>query len=207
MDFSLLSFIQGLTLSFSLIISIGLQNSFVLKQGIARKHSLIIALICSIGDAILIFFGVYGLGEFLESHALLLKTFYWGGVLFLIAYAGFSFLSSLKKQKLDIADQPKVISLKKAIITALVVTFLNPMAYLDTCVLIGSISTQIADPEKSSFTIGAILASFIWFMTLSFGSRFLAPIFAKPKSWKILDFMIGCTMLAIAISLIQNDIT
>jgi L-lysine exporter family protein LysE/ArgO len=207
MDFSLLSFIQGLTLSFSLIISIGLQNSFVLKQGIAKSHNLIIALICASGDSILILAGVYGLGAILEANALLLKIFYWGGVLFLIAYAAFAFRSSFKRQKLDISDQQKVLSLKKVIITSLVVTFLNPNAYLDTCVLIGSISTQIAEPEKLSFAMGAMLASVIWFFTLSFGARFLAPIFAKPKAWRVLDFIIGCTMLAIAISLIQNDIT
>lgn len=207
MDFSLIAFIEGLTLCFSLIISIGLQNSFVLRQGIAKSHNFIIALICASGDSILILAGVYGLGVILKSNDLLLKFFYWGGVSFLLAYAAFAFRSSFKRQKLEIDNQPKVLSLRKVVITSLVVTFLNPNAYLDTCILIGSISTQIADPEKLSFATGAMLASIIWFFALSFGSRFLAPMFAKPKAWRVLDFIIGCIMLAIAISLIQNDIT
>lgn len=204
MTLSFLTFIQGLSLCFSLIISIGIQNTFVLKQGIAKNYNFLIAIICSAGDAILILAGVYGIGQLLALHESLLHFFYWGGVLFLFGYGLMAFHSSFKKQKMKIYDDSNVTGFKKVIITALIVTFLNPMAYLETCVLLGSISAELPYNEKISFSLGAISASFIWFFLLSFGSRFLKPLFLKPISWKILDFVIGCMMFAIAISLIRS---
>ena len=205
MTFILHTFLEGLSLCFSLIIAIGIQNSFVLKQGIIKNHNLLIAMICSFGDAILIIAGVYGIGKILSANEFLLHFFYWGGVAFLFGYAVVAFRSSFKNNQLNIDDQPKIGSLKSLVTKALVVTFLNPNAYLDTCVLMGSVSATLPSDEKFSFTIGAILASFIWFSLLSFGSRFLKPIFEKPIAWKILDFVIGCMMFAIAISLIKHD--
>ncbi len=203
MAFSSLIFLQGLSLCFSLIIAIGIQNFFVLKQGILKSHNLLIAIICSTGDALLIIAGVYGFGKILASNELLLKFFYWGGVLFLFGYGITAFRSSFRSNRLDIDDQQKILNLKEVIAKALLVTFLNPNAYLDTCVLIGSISAKLLEEEKFSFTLGAMSASFIWFFLLSFFSRFLKPLFEKPIAWKILDFMIGCLMFAIAISLIK----
>ena len=203
MTFYPVVFLQGLTLCFSLIITIGIQNSFVLKQGILKSHNLLIATLCSLGDAILIIAGVYGFGKILATHQLLLDFFYWGGVIFLFGYGLTSFYSAFKNNRLDLDSQPRILDFKEALIKTLVVTFLNPNAYLDGCVLIGSISSKILEEEKFSFTLGAISASCIWFFLLSFCSRFLKPLFEKPISWKILDFMIGCLMFAIAISLIK----
>lgn len=202
MSLSVIHFLQGLTLCFSLIISIGIQNSFVLKQGILRNHNVIVGIICASGDAILIIAGVYGFGAILDKSQLLLEIFFWGGILFLFAYGILAFLSSFKNHKLNINNQQKILSLKEVVTTTFIVTFLNPAAYLDTCVLIGGVSARLEGGDKFSFALGAIIASITWFMLLSFLSRYLKPLFEKPTSWKVLDFIIGCIMFAIAISLI-----
>ncbi|MGB4191776.1 MAG: LysE/ArgO family amino acid transporter [Rickettsiales bacterium] len=200
MNFYPIIFIKGMSIAFSLIIAIGMQNAFVLKQGILRKNSFLIASLCSIIDVILIIFGVYGLGQFLSEHKILLTAFSWGGVLFLFGYSIMSFYSSFKKHSLNINSSQSVSSIKKTIIQVIVISFINPSAFLETCVLIGSVSTQFEKDQLPSFTLGASASSFIWFFALSYGARFLKPIFEKPIAWKILDFIIGCIMLAIAIS-------
>lgn len=203
MTFSYALFFQGFSLLLSLIIAIGIQNSFVLKQGILRSHNLIIAIICSFGDALLIIAGIYGFGELIATNESLLKFFHWGGVLFLFGYSLTSFYSAFKSNRLDLNTQPRILDLKGVVIKALIVTFFNPNAYLDTCVLIGSVTANFSSDHKLSFTLGTITASCLWFFMLSFAAPFLKPLFEKPISWKILDFMIGCLMFTIAISLIK----
>lgn len=203
MDFSYLSFFEGFSLCLSLIIAVGLQNTFVLKQGILKSHNFLIAIICSTGNAVLILAGIYGFGKILSTNASLLNFFYWGGILFLFCYGLFSFYSAFKSTRLDLDTQPRILNLKDVVIKAIMVTFLNPNTYLENCVLIGSVSSNLSEEYKTSFTLGAVLASYVWFSMLSFAAPFLKPLFEKPVSWKILDFLIGCLMFTIAISLIK----
>ena len=195
--------IAGFTLSFSLILAIGSQNAFVLRQGLKKEHVFIVCLICAISDAALISMGVAG-------FSLIIKTIPWieplaryGGALFLFVYSAMNFWSAFKtNDSLNPADT-KISSLSKIILTCLAFTWLNPHVYLDTLMLIGSISTQYVG-QKIEFTIGAVMASFIFFFSLGYGARVLRPFFENPKSWKILDFSIGCIMWLIAFSLVKN---
>ncbi len=204
MVFSLHLFLSGLGVGFGLIIAIGMQNAFVLKQAILKNHVWVIAILCSVIDAILIIAGINGLGDILSKNMTLLTIFHWGGILFLFAYGIKAFKSSFQRNSLTIDNQPKILSLQQVIITLLSVTLLNPHTYLDSCVLMASITINLLHNEKISFTIGAVMASFIWFFLLSFGARFLRKFFAKPLSWRILDFIIGCVMFSISISLLCN---
>ncbi len=201
MLFSFSVFLNGLGVGLGLIAAIGMQNVFVLKQGILKNRVLLMAVTCSLIDAILIIVGINGLGSLLAKHALLLKIFNWGGILFLFGYGTRAFFLSFKGQSFDLEGKPKVYSAKSMILTLLAVSLLNPHTYLDSCVLMASIATNFQGDERLSFTIGAILASFIWFFFLSFGARFLRGFFEDKKSWRILDFLVGCIMFTIAISL------
>jgi len=204
MFFSLYSFLEGFGIGFSLIVAIGMQNAFVLKQAILKNHVFVMALLCSIIDAILIIAGINGLGVLFSKNALILTIFNWGGILFLFGYGINAFLLSLKKNSLTIDNEPKILSLKQTVIALLSVTLLNPHTYLDSFVLMASITAKLTINEKISFTIGAVIASFIWFFSLCFGARFLRKFFEKPLSWRVLDFIIGCIMFSIAISLVHS---
>jgi L-lysine exporter family protein LysE/ArgO len=204
MLFFLPPFLSGLGVGFGLIGAIGMQNAFVLKQGILKNHVLIIALLCSSLDAILIISGVTWFGDLLSKNTFILKIFHWGGIFFLFGYGIRAFYLAFTKHNLTVDDKPKAPKLKKVIVTILAVTLLNPHTYLDSCVLMASIATHFAEKQRMSFAIGACLASFIWFFLLSFGARFLRRFFEKPKSWKILDFIVGCVMFSIAISLVYS---
>lgn len=201
-SWSFLPFIKGYTTSTSLIVAIGAQNAFVLRQGIARSHVFIIALLCSIIDAIMIIIGVGGVGTLITSSHLLLSIAKYGGSAFLFFYGSAAFYRALfKKHNISMAISVNM-GLKATIITILVTSFLNPHLYLDTIVLIGSIGAQFAPQERPMFVLGAIIASFVWFFALSYGAGYLAPLFEKSISWKILDILIGIIMWSIAISLL-----
>ncbi len=204
MSFHLLTFLEGMSICFSLSIVIGIQNAFVIKQGIRGKNSFLIAFLCSFIDAILIIIGIYGFGKFLSQHESLLWLFSWGGVLFLFGYGITAFYSAFKAHSLNINEQAKIDNIKEVIIKIITISIINPGAFLDTCVLMGSISTKFLPEELSSFAFGAIAASFVWFFSLSFGARLLKPIFENPLAWKVLDFLIGCIMFAIAISFMRT---
>jgi len=193
--------IEGLLLGGGLIIAIGAQNAFVLRQGLLRSHVFVLCLICSLSDALLIAIGVAGLGTLIEKNAGLLKLVALAGALFLLAYA---FIAARR------AANPKPMQeqagaappLKAAIATVLAFTFLNPHVYLDTIVLIGSISAQYAGAKRIAFGAGAGLASFIWFFALGYGARWLAPFFARAIAWQILDIIIALVMAGLGLSLL-----
>ncbi len=194
-----LSLLSGFSLGLSLILAIGSQNAFVLRMGIAKTHVLSICLICAISDATLIALGVGGFGAFVQSSPFLLVTMRFAGAAFLIYYGFKSALSALRAQSsMTISGDP--VSLRSAMMTCLALTWLNPHVYLDTVVLLGSISAQSASPFW--FAVGAICASFTFFFSLGFGARVLTPFFQKPSAWRILDSIIALTMWAIAASLI-----
>lgn len=187
------SYIQGFLLGAGLIIAIGAQNAFVLTQGVRGKYNRIIPLICSLSDAILISIGVLGVGNLMASNAILSITASIGGALFLGWYGLKSFISFLKKGKLDEnGEGPQ--TLKAAVLFTLAVTLLNPHVYIDTILLLGGISSQYDGIGKYAFGAGAVTASFTWFFSLSLGGRFLSPVFRNPKAWKVMDLAITLIM-------------
>jgi len=198
---SVLALFKGLATSAGLIMAIGAQNAFVLSQGIRQQHQWPIAALCSLFDALLITAGVMGIGVLISSSELLMSVARWGGATFLFLYGGKAFLSALKPASLKAeSDQP--MSLKMALLTTVSVTLLNPHAYLDTLVLIGSVGGQYQGQEQWAFTLGAISFSFLWFFSLSYGAKRLAPLFASAKAWRILDLAVASMMWAIAVSLV-----
>lgn len=197
-------FINGFMIGFGLIAAIGMQNTFVLKQGILKDHVLIIVLLCSFLDAILITAGINGMGVILSKNQSLLKIFHWGGIIFLLAYGTRAFISSFKNNALVINNKPVGSNLKEIIMKVLTVSLLNPHVYLDSCVLMGSLAMNFQGVSQKMFNLGAVIASFIWFFLLGFGARLLRKIFTNPKAWQILDFIVGCFMYLIAASLIYK---
>lgn len=197
---NLSTYLYGFGVSFSLILAIGAQNAFVLKQGLKKEFVFIVCAICAISDAIFLTAGVFGVGEFFRQNDWLIAIAKYGGALFLFWYGFKNFKSSFKPSSGLIASGQDVGSLKKVIALTLGFTWLNPHVYLDTLVLVGGISTKFAD--KFSFTFGAISASIIFFFSLGYGARILEPIFKNPKAWQVLDFLIGILMWGIAIMLI-----
>lgn len=208
MIFPALIFIKGFLAGASLIIAIGLQNAFILRQGLKNRHVFISALIASASDALLIGCGVLGFGVLVEAWPEALDILRWFGALFLLVYGFKSFSAALKTETLD-SSQAKALEkgsgLRETVLIVLGVTFLNPHVYLDTVVLLGSISTAYIGWGKYIFGIGAASASFAWFFSLAYGARLLAPVFEKPKAWQILDIFIGIAMWGIALSLIYKD--
>lgn len=194
-------FLSGFALSFSLILAIGAQNAFVLKQGIKREHVFIVCLLCALSDALLILAGVFGFGYFVSQNPLVLKFALWGGFLFLFAYGIRSLWSAYKHENALIVDNNTPNNLLKTILLTLSFTWLNPHVYLDTMVLIGSVSLKY--DSNFAFALGAISASFVFFFTLGYAARVLTPLFKQAKSWKILDTIVGIIMLILAFALIK----
>ncbi len=195
------AFIQGIGIGGSLIMAVGAQNAFVLKQGIKRSYPLPIAILCSIIDALMITAGVMGLGHLITSMPMIKHLASFGGAIFLIWYGANALRDSFRSKGLDLHQEQGADTLRKAVLTTLGISLLNPHLYLDTVVLLGSISTQFDDTVRPWFGAGAILASFLWFFSLSFGARLLGPLFEKPVAWRILDRFICLTMWSIAVAL------
>ncbi len=203
-------FIQGFFTSAALIIAIGAQNAFVLRQGIKREHVFVVALICALSDMLLIALGVAGLGTLVQANPVLLSVARYGGAAFLFAYGVFAAQRAWRAGKgegatLSVAgtvDGAKPMSLRAAVLACLAFTYLNPHCYLDTVVLLGSISAQFEGALRWTFGAGAIIASAVWFFALAYGARALAPLFARPVAWRVLDAIIAVVMWTIAVALL-----
>lgn len=191
----------GFTLSISLILAIGAQNAFVLKQGLKQQHVFVVCLICALSDALLIAAGVAGFGIMVQKFPLIEQIARYAGALFLFFYAAVSFKSASISDHILKAEGEEVGNVFSAVLTCLAFTWLNPHVYLDTVVLLGSVSTQYPG-QQLAFGAGAVSASFVFFFTLGYGAKLLIPMFKKPKAWKVLDFLIGFIMLALGISLL-----
>ncbi len=199
-------FFQGFGTGGGLIIAIGAQNAFVLSQSVRGNYYLLVASICIVCDAVFITAGVAGFGAFVSSSRLLSQLATWGGAGFLLFYGWGSFRSAVRGGSLD-SSQEAVPGLKKVILATLFVTLLNPHFYLDTVVLLGSVSSRFQKESRFFFWAGAVCASTLWFFALSFGGRMLAPLFQKQVSWRILDSLVCATMWMIAGSLIMHGIS
>jgi L-lysine exporter family protein LysE/ArgO len=203
---ALLAALAGLGLGLSLIIAIGAQNAFVLRQGLRREHVLAVVLICAVSDAVLITVGVAGGGALFIALPWLVEVIRWVGAAFLATYGVLAALRAIRRPKPDAdglrgAGGTGATSLAVAITTCLALTWLNPHVYLDTVLLLGSVGSTHGD-DRWWFAGGATLGSILWFASLGFGARLLAPLFAQPLAWRILDGLIAVVMIAIALSLL-----
>jgi L-lysine exporter family protein LysE/ArgO len=194
------SALQGFAASLGLIVAIGAQNAFVLRQGLARAQVLPVVAICAVSDMLLILAGVAGLGTLIERDALLLGAARWGGAAFLAGYAVLALKRAWRPGALAAAPSAQT-SRGRAVAAALAFTWLNPHCWLDTVVLLGSLSTQ-AD-HRTAFAAGAIAASAFWFVGLGYGAKWLAPLFARPGAWRVLDGAIAAVMATIAFGLVR----
>ncbi|MDJ0827211.1 MAG: LysE/ArgO family amino acid transporter [Rhodobacter sp.] len=196
-----IAFAAGFALGLSLILAIGAQNAFVLRQGLRGAHVFAVCLTCAVSDAILIAAGVAGFAVINEAIPGIAPVMRWGGAAFLIVYGALSFRAALGPAAALEPAQSGTGSLSRALATCLALTWLNPHVYLDTVVLLGSVSTQY-DGQQVAFGAGAVAASFAFFFSLGYGARLLRPLFAKPAAWRILEVVVGITMWAIAAKLI-----
>jgi L-lysine exporter family protein LysE/ArgO len=195
------AFLPGFALGLSLILAIGAQNAFVLRQGLRRQHVFAVCLTCALSDAVLIVAGVAGFGWLVEAAPWVQPVFRWAGAAFLFVYGALSFFNALRGGEALRAEGGASPTLRAAVFTGLALTWLNPHVYLDTLILIGSVSTEYPGQEVA-FGAGAVLASFVFFFTLGYGARLLAPLFARPVAWRVLDAVVGAVMWTIAAGLI-----
>lgn len=199
----MIALLPGFLTGLSLIIAIGAQNAFVIKQGLLRQHVLLIVLICAISDAVLIFLGTGGLGALVQSNQGLLEVIRWFGVAYLTWFGIKSVKSAFTNQSLEASESPTVSALKVAT-TALALTWLNPHVYLDTVILLGSVANQF-DSNRWYFAIGASVASVLWFTVIGFGARAASKYMSRTIFWKILESLIAVVMFSIAITLAFFD--
>jgi L-lysine exporter family protein LysE/ArgO len=197
------AFTTGFALSATLIIAIGAQNSFVLRQGLRREHVGAIVAFCALADLALISAGVAGLAKVLGRAPSLTMALTIAGTLFLMWYGLRAVRRAFQPQALRAAGGPRV-SLRGAVAQAAAFTFLNPHVYLDTVLLMGSVGARQPADARLWFVGGAALASGAWFTALGFGARLLAPLFSRPRAWQVLDILVGAAMLALAAGLVRQ---
>ena len=190
----------GLITGLSLIVAIGAQNAYVLRQGLAREHVGMVVLICALSDVLLISAGVAGIGRIVEAAPWAIDLVRWLGAAFLTWYGVSSLLRARRGQSLHAADRATV-SRGGVAVRALALTWLNPHVYLDTVLLLGTIANQHGPSGRWWFALGACVASLGWFSGLGFGARYASRWLSRPRAWQVLDVLIGVTMLAIALSL------
>ena len=195
-----MTFITGFSIGFSLILAIGAQNAFVLKQGLIRQNVFLVCLICAASDAILITLGVSGFGEIITEYPIIEKLARIGGALFLFTYGVLTLYSAQTKTHALEPTKKIQTSKRKTILTCLGFTWLNPHVYLDTVVMLGSISTQFEN--TAAFALGSISASFVFFFSLGFGASKLTRYFEKPRTWRVLENLIGILMIFLGITLV-----
>ena len=198
------AFLTGFILGFSLILAIGAQNSFVLRQGLIGRHVFIVALFCSLSDALLISIGVAGISIFLNNYIDLVSDWLFGiSSIWLTGYGLLRLRDAVIGKSVLIAENSSVNGLVSTLSFLSVLTFANPHVYLDTVVLIGSVSQQFPDNTKLAYVLGASMASFVFFFSLAYGAKFLSPIMQRPIAWQLLDSLIAFVMFTLAIKMAQ----
>jgi len=199
----MIAVLPGFLTGLSLIIAIGAQNAFVIRQGLARSHVFLVVAICAIADTVLIFLGTGGLGTLIQSQPRALEFIRWFGVVYLIWFGIKSIRSIFTADAMSI-EGATTASRSAVIASVLGFTLLNPHVYLDTVILLGSISNQFQD-DRWYFALGASLGSILWFSTIGFGAQAASRFMTKPIFWKILDSMIAIVMFSVAIFLAFYD--
>lgn len=197
------AYFAGFALGFSLILAIGAQNAFVLRQGLRRAHVFLVCLTCAASDAVLIAIGVGGFGILSDMAPWLETVMLYGGAAFLFVYGAMAFKSAWSGSGAMRAEGTAADRWTAVLATCLALTWLNPHVYLDTVVLLGSIAAQY-EGARLEFGAGAVTASFVFFFGLGYGARLLAPFFARPSAWRVLDLLVGCVMWAIACKLLLS---
>jgi L-lysine exporter family protein LysE/ArgO len=197
-------FFQGLILSLGLIVAIGSQNAFVLRQGLRREHVGTIVLFCALADAALIAAGVLGMAHALGQRPMLATILALGGAAFLAVYGWQALRRARRPQQLRAAEGGAGLGLAAILAQAAAFTLLNPHVYLDTVLLVGSIGAQQPGALRGWFIAGASSASLLWFASLGYGARWLAPWFARPRAWQVLDGLIGVTMFVLSALLLRH---
>ncbi|MEY2676344.1 MAG: hypothetical protein RL510_364 [Actinomycetota bacterium] len=195
----MIAFLPGFLTGLSLIVAIGAQNAFVIRQGLTRSHVFLVVAICAIADAALIALGIAGLGAAISGLPWLLEVIRWFGVAYLSWFGFKSARAAFKNESLDAAgaaEQSRV----KVVTTVLALTLLNPHVYLDTVILVGSIGNQFGE-NKWFFGVGAMLASVVWFTSVGYGAKAASSLMSKPIFWRVLDTVIAVIMFGIAITL------
>ena len=200
------AFTTGFVLCATLIIAIGAQNAFVLRQGLRREHVLAIVAFCALADLLLIGAGVAGVARVLGQAPRLTFALTGAGALFLTWYGIRALVRARTASAMTVAEGTRRISVRNAVAQAAGFTFLNPHVYLDTVLLMGSIGARQPSDLRFWFVGGAAAASGAWFTSLGFGARLLRPVFRTPRAWQVLDTLIGITMLALAGSLLAKEI-
>jgi L-lysine exporter family protein LysE/ArgO len=193
----LTAYLTGLLTGLSLIVAIGAQNAYVLRQGLRREHVGIVVLICAVSDLLLIAAGTLGIGTLVRYVPWLLVALTWGGVAYLLWFAYRSFRSAMHPQALSSGEDA---GRRSIIATALALTYLNPHVYLDTVVMLGTLATQ-QDAGRWFFAAGAGTGSIVWFSALGFGATALSKPLGRPSTWRVVDVLVGLTMLAVAVRL------
>lgn len=203
----MLTLLAGLGFGLGLIVAIGAQNAYVLRQGIRREHIGLVVAICALSDVVLITVGAAGVGAAMARHPTLLTVVTVLGAAVLLGYAGMAVRRALRPTALTVEVQPdrertrrERTRIGSVALAALALTWLNPHVYLDTVVLLGSVATAYARPWL--FAVGAAIGSVVWFTTLGFGARALAPVFAKPGAWRVFDLAVAAIMTALAVKLV-----
>jgi L-lysine exporter family protein LysE/ArgO len=195
--------VAGLLTGLSLIVAIGAQNAFVLRQGLLRQYVGPVVLVCAVSDLVLISAGVAGIGAIVQHAPTALTVVRWLGAAFLTAYGGRSLWRARHAEALSAASDAEP-RLRSALVQAFALTWLNPHVYLDTVLLLGSIAAHHGPSGKWWFAVGAALGSILWFSGLGYGARLSAPLLSRPRAWQVLDVLVGLTMLTIAYQLARG---
>ncbi|MEO3931779.1 LysE/ArgO family amino acid transporter [Micrococcaceae bacterium Sec7.4] len=198
----ILSLVSGLASGLSLIVAIGAQNAFVLRQGVQRSHVVLVVAVCALSDLVLIVLGVSGVGVLIERAPAVLEVVRWAGAAFLLAYGAMAALRAVRGTQASLPDAGQKGTWAAALGTCLALTWLNPHVYLDTVLLLGSLAGTHGPDGRWWFAAGAGFGSIVWFAALGAGARFLAPVFARPGSWRVLDGGIALVMVTLAVMLV-----
>ena len=197
--YGVIALITGFFTGLSLIVAIGAQNAFVIKQGLLRSHVTLVVFVCAISDALLIIVGTGGLGRIIQSKPDLLNVIRWFGVIYLTWFGIKSVRSAFRNETLTASDKSAE-SWKKVLVTVLAMTYLNPHVYLDTVIFVGSLANQF-ESQRWYFALGACIASGVWFSVIGYGARSASHLMSKPIFWRILESVIAAIMFTLAITL------
>lgn len=187
----------------ALIVAIGAQNSFVLRQGLRGEHLLPVTLLCAFSDALLIAVGIAGLGQVIEAHPAALSVVRYGGAAFLTWCGARALQRAWHGERLRV-DEGRPATRAATLATCLGLTFLNPHVYIDTVMLLGGMANQHGETGRWAFGLGAFTASVVWFFSLAYGARLLVPLFARPTAWRVLDTFVAVVMIGLAVDLVTG---